>query len=646
MNRFQRAYNRIKRNLKRVSPEKLRELRDASENKWLWRSDVIGVGQSEKGIVIFKDKNKPSLEMDSFDAYTKSPLEIIETDLPQMLDWGQSLMSERKMSVPLREKEEYNLSVVPTKRIRPIYGGLSVSHKDVTAGTISLIVRDKTTKELLLLSNNHILANLNKGKKGDAIVQPGIADGGNVSTDTVGYLERFVEMRDGATADCAIAKLTSKDISRYGILSLGDVWFLENPKVSMAIEKFGRTTGFTTGKVTAINGTFKVGAGNTQYTVKEVFTSDIRSSGGDSGSALAERYTAKLLGILFAGNGSYTLGVTAKNVFEQLNIELMPCPYNIVLDLSHYNGKLTREMIRYAKARGVQALIFKMSEGNDYKDSEFENNVACAEAEGMPWTGYHFNKPSISASIQFNWLMKCLGTHVPSFQLMLDNEDTDGCNADKVTSVSLQLLNLIGSHFDPLGYKAPIYYSRGSWHNPNTLRSSTWKTYKLDAARYYVDQVKYYDDDPYFPYDWDNAVLWQCKADKDYLFPYFFGVTGTAKHIDVNYILDQAEFDSWLVHVPTPEEPDPEEPEIPEEPEPGEPTLKTGTHYYGKTLTRLNVRNAPTTKGTKLGTMSIGTPFEWFEEIAEGSDVWLRIGWKEYCAKLYNGATYIEYITV
>ena len=646
MNRFQRAYNKIKRNLKRVSPEKLRELRDASENKWLWRSDVIGVGQGEKGIVIFKDKNKPSLEMDSFDAYTQSHLEIIETDMPQMLDWGQSLMSEKDVPVSLREKEEHTFSVVPTKRIRPIYGGLSVSHKDVTAGTISLIVRDKTTKELLLLSNNHILANLNKGKKGDAIVQPGIVDGGKVSTDTVGYLERFVEMKNGATADCAVAKLVSDDLARYGILNLGDVWFLENPKASMAVEKFGRTTGFTVGKVTAINGTFKIGAGNEVYTVKEVFVSDLTSSGGDSGSAIAERYTAKLLGLLFAGSSSYTLGVTSLNVFNQLGIELMPCPYNIVLDLSHYNGTLTRAMIKHAKDLGVRGLIFKMSEGNNFLDNEFYNSVECAEAEGMPWTGYHFNQPAISAQAQYNWLMKCLGDRVPSFQLMLDNEDNDGCNPDKVTSVSLALLELIDAHFVPLGYKNAIYYSRGSWHNPNTLRSSKWAKYKLDAARYYVDQVKYYDSDPYFPYDWDNAVLWQCKADKDYLFPYFFGVTGTAKHIDVNYILDQAEFDSWLVHVPTPEEPDPEEPEIPEEPEPGEPTLKTGIHYYGKTLTGLNVRNAPTTKGTKLGTMPAGTQFEWFEEIAEGNNIWLRMGWKLYCAKKYGNSVYVEYITV
>jgi len=74
--------------------------------------------------------------------------------------------------------------------------------------------------------------------------------------------------------------------------------------------------------------------------------------------------------------------------------------------------------------------------------------------------------------------------------------------------------------------------------------------------------------------------------------------------------------------------------------------LKTGIHYYGKTLVGLNVRNAPTIKGTKLGTMPANTEFEWFEEIKEGNNIWLRIGWKLYCAKIHNGQNYVQYITV
>jgi GH25 family lysozyme M1 (1,4-beta-N-acetylmuramidase) len=351
------------------------------------------------------------------------------------------------------------------------------------------------------------------------------------------------------------------------------------------------------------------------------------------------------LGLLFAGNGSYTIGCKASNVFNQLNIELLSRPYGIVLDLSHYNGTMTAGAVTRMKELGVKGVILKCSQGDYYKDVEFDNSATLCEAGGMPWAPYHWNDPDISAAGQYAWFIKCLGNFTPSFQPMVDCEDKGNCNADKITSVTMALLKLIDDKFKPLGYKPPIVYTRGSWCNTYFLRSDDWKYYPLDAARYYVDQVKYSDTDAYFPYDWDKATLWQCEADGDYLgLSYFFGTDSKmSKHVDVNYILDNEEWESWLVHVP--EEPEePEEPEIPEEPE--EPTLKTAVHYFGKTLVGLNVRNAPSTSGTKLGTMSAGTQFEWFEEVKEGSNIWLRIGWKQYAAKVYNGNTYIEYITV
>lgn len=662
MNKLQKILNKAIRSRKRVSPQRLKELRDRSERKWLHRSDVIGVGQSDKGVVVYKDKTKPDQDMDTFDLYTESPLEIIYTEPFSMLNWGEGEKAEYQPPPGLIlfdapeehiQESEYNFSVVPTKRIRPIYGGLSIGHKDVTAGTLSMIVQDKDTKELLILSNNHVLANLNKGKKGDKIVQPGIADGGKVSTDTVGYLERFVTLKDGATADCAVAKLVSPDLARYGILGCGDVWFPTDPVVGMALEGFGRTTGFQIGAVKTINNAIKVGSGDESFTIKEVFVTDMKSSGGDSGRALNERYTAKCAGLLFAGNSSLTLGVTSKNVFDQLNIELMSCPYELALDLSHYNGRITAQSVAEWKAKGVKFVILKCSDGDQAsgtKDSEFDNSVAVCEAGGMPWAPYHFARFNKTAQAQYNWFMKCLGDKTPSLQPMVDCELTGGENADKITSVAMKLLELIDAHFAPLGYKPPFVYTRGSWSNTYFLRSSKWAKYPLHAARWYVDQVKYYDSDPYFPYDWEDAILWQCKADKDYLAEYF-GVP--CKHVDVNYILDKAYIESCLIHVPPgePEEPEPppEEPEEPEEPEPPveDPELKTAIHYFGKVLPAkgLTVRNAPKTSGTKITAISKGTEVEILETVLDSSgNTWARIGFKEYSAMIYNGETLMEFV--
>jgi hypothetical protein len=84
----------------------------------------------------------------------------------------------------------------PRDRFRPeIPSGVSIGHYKITAGTLGTIVTDKNTGEKLILSNNHVLANSNNALVGDAILQPGPADGGQNPADMVARLERFIQIR-------------------------------------------------------------------------------------------------------------------------------------------------------------------------------------------------------------------------------------------------------------------------------------------------------------------------------------------------------------------------------------------------------------------------------------------------------------------
>ncbi len=84
----------------------------------------------------------------------------------------------------------------PRDRYRPeIPCGVSIGHYKITAGTLGTIVTDRTTGEKLILSNNHVLANSNNALIGDAILQPGSADGGQNPADVVARLERFIPLR-------------------------------------------------------------------------------------------------------------------------------------------------------------------------------------------------------------------------------------------------------------------------------------------------------------------------------------------------------------------------------------------------------------------------------------------------------------------
>ena len=89
-----------------------------------------------------------------------------------------------------------NQLMPPTGRFRPnVPAGVSSGHFSITAGTLGAIVKDRLTGEKLLLSNNHVFANSNDAQVGDAILQPGPADGGLNPADMVARLERFIPLR-------------------------------------------------------------------------------------------------------------------------------------------------------------------------------------------------------------------------------------------------------------------------------------------------------------------------------------------------------------------------------------------------------------------------------------------------------------------
>jgi hypothetical protein len=93
------------------------------------------------------------------------------------------------------------------QRNRPLRMGGSAGHFKITAGTLGCFVQDRQTSAVLLLSNNHVLANENRAKIGDNILQPGAFDGGENPTDAVGTLAHFIKLkRTGVNSlDCAVA---------------------------------------------------------------------------------------------------------------------------------------------------------------------------------------------------------------------------------------------------------------------------------------------------------------------------------------------------------------------------------------------------------------------------------------------------------
>jgi len=245
---------------------------------------------------------------------------------------------------------------------RPAPGGVSIGHYAITAGTLGGFVKDKTTEETLIISNNHVMANSNNASMGDAIIQPGSADGGNSPQDRIADLERFVIIQfqgGGNNGDCilaksasgvlnffatilgskhrlvptkiqaeanevdaAVAKPISNDVITGNIIDIGVITGTKPAAINMAVRKSGRTTGTTTGVIEMLNATVDVGYGGSQVaTFENQIIANSMSSPGDSGSLVVDGTDPLAVGLLFAGSSASTVINPIDRVLDLLNIE-------------------------------------------------------------------------------------------------------------------------------------------------------------------------------------------------------------------------------------------------------------------------------------------------------------------------------------
>jgi hypothetical protein len=226
-----------------------------------------------------------------------------------------------------------------TSRVRPARPGYSVGHFNITAGTIGAAVYDVLPAgfgmpaKYYLLSNNHVLANTNQGRVGDPILQPGPYDGGTTPADIIGSLSRFMPlMLEPAIPralhrnliDAAIAEVNFSDLDRNPYWISGIVGWRPRSlaAVGQLVQKTGRTSNYTTGRIVATNATIDVGYGGGQVGrfLDQVVTTPM-SAGGDSGS-LVSTLDGVAMGLLFAGSATSTIICHIEYVRALLRVEI------------------------------------------------------------------------------------------------------------------------------------------------------------------------------------------------------------------------------------------------------------------------------------------------------------------------------------
>lgn len=248
-----------------------------------------------------------------------------------------------------------------TQRHRPAPGGVSIGHRDITAGTLGCVV--KKGGQRVILSNNHVLANSNAAQKGDPILQPGSHDGGKFPDDHIANLLDFIPISlsggIGLPSDCPIGNGAASVLNLFAsimgsrtrlqavrvqaednlvdaaiatplndgdvtddILDIGSIAGMTTGQLGMDLQKSGRTTQYTTGTIEQVDVTVNIqyGAGQIARFTDQLMAGAM-SQGGDSGSAVLDN-DKNLVGLLFAGSEQTTIINRMENVFSALGLSL------------------------------------------------------------------------------------------------------------------------------------------------------------------------------------------------------------------------------------------------------------------------------------------------------------------------------------
>jgi hypothetical protein len=234
----------------------------------------------------------------------------------------------------------------------PTRMGRSTSNEFGTACTLGFKACDPSTRTVGFVTNNHCNPGSNGCENNPMEVpffEPGVFDGGG---PRCGTSERIVTLLpSGNKVDAAFVR-SRAGLTRRNIDDIGNAARIPGTVVlGECIHKSGRTSGHTFGRVAAVNVTTNVGGycqGVIQFIDQIMYVADTTcgmcdqpgpgtvpcpiSQGGDSGSAVIETATRRVVGLNFAGpsdnSGSFGIGNHVQNVVAELGgltLDLRSC---------------------------------------------------------------------------------------------------------------------------------------------------------------------------------------------------------------------------------------------------------------------------------------------------------------------------------
>ena len=238
------------------------------------------------------------------------------------------------------------------KKLRPARPGCSIGFELSSkpepigsAGTLGAFVRSPNGA-ISILSNNHVLANVNQLPLGTPVLQPGVADDGSMRGDRIGQLTQFAPIQEGSNLDCALASVDRpEDVNPIvmGPRNMSSGLPLDAAE-DMHVWKYGRSSQFTEGVIFETHYAFRMNYdlvsvqkgeivavpfpiifrnqigiwGGQGYGSGSLFATD-----GDSGAVIIEKESDRPVGLLLGGTDTITVANHLSHVLSHLNVEVV-----------------------------------------------------------------------------------------------------------------------------------------------------------------------------------------------------------------------------------------------------------------------------------------------------------------------------------
>lgn len=268
--------------------DRTEELCSNNDDYLLEKANVVGVAGGEDKLLVLVEEKKPLDELD--------PDDVVD-----------------------REIDGVQTDVIEVGHLTPkaLPAGASIGIPNTLTGTWGGLVEDELGKRYGL-TNNHVAANSNQARALQPIVSPGPSDVANGRR--IGVLARFepIYFDRPNHMDAALVALDRGE----------EAVPFTNPESTTAltgwtVQKFGRTTGHTFGKVIGRNATVDIdfGSAGVARFVNQIIT-DFMLDSGDSGSVLLST-SGHPCGLGFAGSDTISIHTPINLVLRSLAVRFV-----------------------------------------------------------------------------------------------------------------------------------------------------------------------------------------------------------------------------------------------------------------------------------------------------------------------------------